>query len=141
MKKKNNKIIFENGKAIFSSGKTTSVESPEHLEKLVFVKAGDIAFANDSACFVFIFKESSWIVPLTTQGWYELLNKHWKDFLYSRPVFFEASLEKLPIKWRRRVLGVFPVPEPEFKQLSPKELHIGWQLVPVSFESWQLPLE
>jgi hypothetical protein len=77
-----------------------SSEEIENLSKFYCLLVGSEVQANDSICYVLMFKEEMWIVPEVTTGAYDL--KKWIEPIVDEEKIIVAQIDYLPFSWRFR---------------------------------------
>lgn len=75
-------------------------ETIENLDTLYCLFVGSDVQANDSTCYILMFKDDMWIVPDSIKGVYAL--KKWAEFLSDKNKIVMAQIDYLPFSWRRK---------------------------------------
>jgi len=76
-----------------------SSEQIGSLFKFYCLLVGSDVQANDSICYVLVFKEKMWVVPELTTGTHDLIK--WIEPLEKEGKVIVAQLDYLPFSWRR----------------------------------------
>lgn len=125
--------------------KTTGVPADtanlDELTQVVFLRMGDMLYSNESECFVLVFGSRFWVIPIGVHGWRELLYEKWHKAICEKNISFEGTLAFPPFPWRKRVLGIIPVPKSKTAIFPSKALPKNWKIKPYSFEQWVVAFE
>ena len=111
----------------------------EDLTRLYRLIIGDDVSATDEECFVALFSQRIWVLPIEVSGVNTLLFDAWYAQLCSSRLFFEAYLVMLPLVWRKRLFGILPIPVPRPGCFPVSTLPQWREVGPLSFSELPKP--
>jgi hypothetical protein len=134
------RIELRGRQAVFIvNGREINAADFEELIRLHRMIIGDDVTATDEECFVALFGQRFWVLPLELSGASTWLFDAWYAELCASHLFFEAYLVALPLAWRKRLLGVLPILAPRPACFPVSTLPQWREIGPLSFSELPKP--
>lgn len=112
----------ENGVRLLLSRRKSAEQNFHTFESIYCLAVGSDVLANDTTCYLFVFADSMWLIPETTQGIRDVCESLDFSSASKNPIeVIYATTDYLPYRWRA-IWWILPGIEPKLQILKKDEL-------------------
>lgn len=131
-------LTFDHHRAVLRLIGCNTEKNLEDIRRVLLATSGDEIHATDEEFCVIEFDDVLWVLPFSIPNvgdFLASLQKRYSGF----QICFRAHFDALPWRWRKRWLGILPLPEPQLGEFPLRTMRSVVLSGPVSFADFEIP--